>query len=177
MRLLPVVLGLCVALFGLPGAAGILLSAPGAVARFQAGYYCRNEPDSVEKMPLTASGELKIFEEPFHFVSQGDRIPSVSGIGIGLVVWLDQFTPGEVLTVHSAHGTPCCGNQESWQGYPDDKGLIWLGYLTDDIVPFQQGPWRFTVQRGQTPLLVYDFLVLPAGDFAGPTDLCEPVTS
>ena len=158
-------------------AAETLFSMEGQIGSVEAGYFCLRPPDDIVPAPNSSTGELNVFNAPFPFVQLGDTVPSIPGIGIGIIVRMQDFRVGEELTVTAAHGAPCCRKIESWRAEPNENGLTWLGYLGEDRKNFQPGEWRFSILRGQTTLLIYNFHVLSAFELPSQDYFCSKLAS
>jgi hypothetical protein len=148
----------------------------GAARSVKAGFFCLVEPDDKVAAPDSVGGTLNVYDDPFHFVRLGDAVPSIPGIGIGVVITMDHFQSGEPLVVRSYSSRPGAV-VESWKAAPNDKGLVWLGYLGDGTSAYHPGVWRFEVLRRDDVIFAYEFTILPAGELPEFKDVCRLATS
>ncbi len=160
----------------MPGWSDVVETKAGAILTVEAGFFCLENPDDTVTAPRSQTGKLNIFNSPFAFVHLGDNVPSVPGIGIGVVIKMNDYTDGEILTVREQNvsaGTP----PDYWEATPQKNGVTWMGYLGDTDRPYPQGTWLFQIFRNKDLLLSYQFSVLSPGKLPKLRHLCDGLIS
>ena len=148
--------------FGGPslGMADMTYAHENAVETVTAGFFCLARPDAAGQ-GLGGSGKVNLYLTPPPFVAEGDQVPSLAGIGIGVVARLSPFLRDAVLIARASHGEPCCNKAQSWMTRSRPDGLIWLGHLEGGGAEFPPGLWRFSLWRGPLEVFSYEINVLP----------------
>lgn len=176
----PLILAVCLALsLGLafaPGSAGARLLGQSVGLDLTVGAYCRTEPDGEMAAPDTKDGKVQLNDLPYPFFMEGDDIAGLADIGIGIVVRLHDYTPGEMITLQielkNVDEKP-----DVWQSSVMPDGRFWFGQVPDptDHLPF--GTYRFSAYRGEQELLRYDMRVREPSVAEAATTPCKPVVS
>ena len=143
------------------GRADLTYAHANAVQTVTAGFFCVTPPDA-NAFDVGGRGHVNLFSAPFPFVTEGDRLTSEPGIGIGVVARLAPLLRNSVLTARESHGDPCCDKEQSWLTRPRPDGTIWLGHLEGSAADFPPGLWRFSLWRGPDEVFSYEITVLPA---------------
>jgi hypothetical protein len=140
--------------------------------RIEAGFYCDYPTDGTEEAPHTQDGEVGLYDAPFPLVHLGDLIPAAPGVSVGIIVQLRSFAAGEELVVRARRIEDDVG-PDVWQVDVGDDGRFWLGTSPDPGKALPYGHYEFAVFRGFTPLLVYEFQVLPVELVPEPKNPCH----
>ncbi len=149
--------GLLVALAASPAQAYLVQQ--NVAMTLRAGAYCNHAPDGSFDAPQTRDGAVSIFDQPYDFILEGDTLPALPDLGIGVVVDLKSFTQDETLTVESLRFedmTP----PDRWDLTPTAEGRFWIGTFPDPGKGLPEGRYQFSVLRGTQRLFVYDFTVV-----------------
>lgn len=112
---------------------------------------------------------------PYVFVVQGGVLPGAVDMGIGLVLRLQDYVPGETLILQ-AQLLGVDPKADTWTHQVSRDGSLWFGFLPTAGQPIDLGHYRFWVRRGTATLLVYDIQVNPA-DHDQRDTLCHPDVS
>ena len=163
----------------------MVLHLPGAAAadlkqlnvrtdRFTAGAFCAYPSGRTMPAPATRDGTVDYQATPYRMVIEGDEVPAISGLGVGIIVKLHDFSPGETLTLQtdwSERATP-----DTWQTTLNDDGTFWFGVVPGVGSSLAWGKYRLAAFRGRETLFIYDILVSQP---MKPTDyqLCIAVVS
>lgn len=138
------------------------------------GGFCIQPPDGVMVAPLTKDGKVDLFELPYQFVIRGDSVPAMRNIGVGIVVKLHDFSPGESLTIQADdHGA----KPDIWRIGPDQDGTFWVGTTPDPGNGLLHGIYRFSVSRGRQIILIYELRVRSPTRTELAANPCNPLVS
>lgn len=128
--------------------------------QIEAGFYCDFPTDRSEPAPHTQEGRIGLYENPFPLVHLGDLVPAAPGIAIGINARLSAFTPGEILIVRARRIEDPSG-VNVWQMRLPSDGRFWISTSPRQGYGLPYGHYEFSVLRGFSTLLVYEFQVMP----------------
>lgn len=126
----------------------------------QAGGFCTIEADGTIPAPLARDGQVLLHERPYAFVRLGDVLPGVTNLGVGVVVTLHDFTPGEELTLQ----TQAMGidpSPDTWNIEIGDDGRFWFGRVPDPADHLSYGRYRHSAWLHGREILVFEIEVRP----------------
>ncbi len=170
MRLL--VLLLCL----LPAMAEARVIAQAAAMEIRAGGFCTVEADGTIPAPKARDGHVLLHEEPYAIVLPGDEVPGLTDLGIGLVLRLQDFRPGEQLELQiQALGFDPA--PDVWTMQVSDDGSFWFGRVPDPSDHLVTGTYRYSVSQRGRQILVYEMQVRPPTPEDRATSPCRPAVS
>ena len=169
---------------GLTGVTG--LSAPDPVnahvvrqevpLKLTAGIFCNYPSDGSEPAPSTRTGQIGLFDHPYRLVHLGDKVPALPDLSIGIVVKLQRFEAGEMLTVQVRRLEDTAA-PDTWQTHLNGDGRFWFGTSPDTGTSLAYGHDQMSVFRKFQPILIHEFNVLPPSMLLDLANLCRPVVS
>jgi hypothetical protein len=122
-----------------------------------AGGHCDRKPDEELPAPGTNTGKIDHNFRGFDFVTEGDILPPVVGMGFGLRVKLPGYGPGHRMTI--AIKSPD-GNISTWDINVPETGYMEVGRLPMPGHSLPEGRYVLTILDGQTLLIAYDFVIV-----------------
>lgn len=137
--------------------AGMTYEYPGALQSVTPGWFCTERPDAARK-DLAGVGTVNLYQLPFDFIEETDRVRSQPGIGIGVVAQLGPFGRDDIYIARQSHDA---GKEQRWMTRVRPNGLVWLGYLGPPGHELPPGEWRFSLWRGPDQVFAYEITVLP----------------